>query len=333
MDPIEPTCRGVAAPRAALVVSLVLAGATLAIFPPACASGGSSGEGGGPGTTTHWTTSSGGHAGTGGTSTGGTGGTGAEAGTGGTGGTSTGGTGGTSTGGTGGSTGGSGGTSTGGSGGTSTGGSGGSGGGGLVAYSHSITIDGVNDFTPGAEDFTSTSVSPNLYKGYVSWDATYLYVGMSGVDVGSGSSSYWVLVYIGGSPWPPTGQGQPYAGGQLLPTLPFHAHWHIRWKADNTYTNTEIWNGAAWADAGWLWNDGVHKVHQTGNFVEMRIPRADIGNPTTVDLHISMIDETGVWTYAGVPATSFIDGANPLYAHYFQFDLSAAQAPNSYSPL
>ncbi|HQF26026.1 MAG TPA: hypothetical protein PL065_21345, partial [Polyangiaceae bacterium] len=199
------------------------AGASGAAGQAGGATGGSGGETGGTGGATGGT--GGATGGTGG-STGGTGGTGGS--TGGTGG-ATGGTGG-STGGTGGSTGGTGG-STGGTGGA-TGGTGGTG--GATTYSHTITIDGTNDFA-AEETFETTTSS---FQGFIAWDANNLYVGLSGSDVGQASPTVFFVVYLGGSGGTTTGvtyQSQ-------TPQLPFEAKWQVHWKANNSNTRAAQWN-------------------------------------------------------------------------------------------
>jgi hypothetical protein len=47
------------------------------------------------------------------------------------------------------------------------------------AYSHTIMIDGVDDFTPD-EAFTTTTAT---YGAAVTWDATNIYVGYTGDDI------------------------------------------------------------------------------------------------------------------------------------------------------
>src|SRR5262245_26647211 len=51
-------------------------------------------------------------------------------------------------------------------------------------------IDGVNDFKAD-EKFVTTSIGSG-YEGFFAWDATRIYVGMSGSDIGSGASNKWV---------------------------------------------------------------------------------------------------------------------------------------------
>jgi hypothetical protein len=212
------------------------------------------------------------------------------------------------------------------------GGFGGEGGGGTL-YSHTITIGGTFDFDTGQwagqESFPTTT---NGFTAYYAWDAQNLYLGMRGPDIGPSSATKWVLVYIGGAPGTTT--GVQYNTQQ--PTLPFPAHWHLRWKASNDYTDMMVYNGTSWAsDATWSFTDDIFLSTAASNqWLEMRIPLAELGSPTTVDVHLSMINEAAMAesTYAGVPDTSFTDGLDRNYSHYFSFDLSGATPPNAHSP-
>lgn len=198
-----------------------------------------------------------------------------------------------------------------------------SGTGGCAPYTHAIAIDGTDDFA--AEEKPPTSSID--YTARITWDDTYLYVGMKGPDVASGSSTKWLLVYLSGAGGTTTG----VTYNTQSPTLAFPARWHFRWRADNGYTNALMWNGAQWADA---MLDFTGDVFQSGDFVEMRIPRAEIGSPATIGVHLSMINEVGggEFTYAGLPKTSFMDAVDPNYTHWFQYDFAACDAPSMYLP-
>jgi hypothetical protein len=205
-----------------------------------------------------------------------------------------------------------------------TGGTGGSG--GCSAYSHTINIDGTNDFT--ADETFATSSSGTGYDGYVTWDATHLYVGMSGPDIATPSDTKLVLIYIGG-----------IGGGRIgkvyntqEPVLPFPARYLVHWRTNNVDTAAMEWNGAAWTDLTWNF---AGKVYQQADFVEFAIPFADIGSPDPVRVHVTMInEEAGVEsTWAAVPATSLVDGYDSDYEEYFAFDRLACVAPNTYDPL
>jgi hypothetical protein len=196
-------------------------------------------------------------------------------------------------------------------------------------------IDGTNDFAAG-EKLATTSPG---YDGYVSWDDKKIYFGMSGGDVGSGSASKWVLIYLDGNPGnagTPDGISYNCGGGPggcvaQQAHLPFAAGYHLRWKGDGNYTNLQKWNGTAWTDVG-----PISTVARKGTFMELSITRALLGAPTKLKVHMNMlIEQPGAeWTYAGVPSTSFTDGKAPAaFTKYYEFDLAdQAKAPNAYTP-
>jgi hypothetical protein len=187
-------------------------------------------------------------------------------------------------------------------------------------YSHTIAIDGVNDFTAD-ETFATTSAG---YTGYLAWDDTYLYVGLDGSDVSSNDANKFILVYISGTAGTTT--GVTYNTQQ--PTLAFPAAYNVSWKADNSLTDALAWSGTAWAEANWNFTGDVF---QNGNYFEMRIPLVNIGSPSSVSVDVSMINATAFHeaTYSGVPSTSFTDGYNPSYAEYLQLDLQGSTVPNA----
>lgn len=199
-------------------------------------------------------------------------------------------------------------------------------------------IDGVNDFDPATEKFSSSSPSSSEgppFVGYVTWDATRLYLGMEGPDVGKNDSKYWVLVYLDGENGSTSGLPYGSAGHLQQPTLPFAAKWHLRWKGDKSYTNSQQYNQGTgqWEDA-----TAVLPVAQAsnGSFLELSVSRAALGSPSKLKVHINMIVEappSDDWSYAAVPATSFTDGFDRDYTRYFEFDLASPQAPNAYAPL
>jgi hypothetical protein len=189
-------------------------------------------------------------------------------------------------------------------------------------------IDGDNDFKP-SEKFVTSSTGTG-YEGFIAWDSKNLYVGMAGNDIGGGASATkWVLIYLDGGASTTT-NGQTYGGQQ--PTLPFGASFHVGLKTDLSFINKQKWDGGAWVDAG----VSIIPIAQRKNgFMEVAIPRAAIGNPSTVKLHVTMINEASgsEWTYSAMPSTSLTDGLDPNYGKYFEFDLAdTAKAPNQYAP-
>ena len=201
----------------------------------------------------------------------------------------------------------------------------------LATTFHTISIDGTNDFA-GDETFATTSGG---YTAYITWDASTLYLGYDGNDVGSGSSSTkWVLFYFDTDPQMTPTSGTGTTTGQQYntqqPGLPFSANYHLRWKTDNSYTNMGNWNGSAW-DYGSGSGYWTGSANNTGNYVEISVPLSDLGNPSQIYITSFMINEQdgGEWTYAGNPSDAFSDGYDPDVAHYYGFNLNSGVAPNA----
>jgi hypothetical protein len=188
-------------------------------------------------------------------------------------------------------------------------------------YYRTEAIDGTNNFVAG-ETFATSSGG---YTAYITWDNTNVYIGYSGTDVNSNVATKWVLIYIGDSAGSSTG----ITYNTQTPTFPtgFNAKYHIRWKATNDYTNAQVYS-TSWSDAVW---DFTGKVYKLGNYVEFRIPRADIGSPTTLKVIVNMINEQGggEWTYGLAPSTGFTDGQNQSPAKFLSCDLNSSSAPTT----
>jgi hypothetical protein len=209
--------------------------------------------------------------------------------------------------------------------------SGGGGAGGCAPYTHTITIDGTNDFAATDEAFATTSTG---YTGYVAWDSSFVYFAMKGPDVADTSGTRWLLAYLGTpTAVATTMAGQLYGGGVLSPGLAFPASWHFRRKfGGDEYQSLMTF-------AGSNWNDGTlptgSAVARSGDFVEVRLPLSHFGSPTTLRLHLSMINEQngGQYTFAGVPQSSFTDAIDPDYTKYFELELDGCDTPTMYTPL
>ena len=191
-------------------------------------------------------------------------------------------------------------------------------------YSHTIAIDGANDFVQADERFTTSSTGPDYY-GFVAWDASNLYLAMSGPDIGMNDPTKWFVAYLGTGG---TMTGQKYNTQQ--PGLPFAAKYHLRWKADNSFTNAQVWSGTAWVDAAWDFTGRVFKT-VGGNYLEISIRRSDLGTPSHVPLVMGMLNETngGEASYAAVPANAYVDKYDPDFAHWYDFDLTSSTVPNA----
>lgn len=194
----------------------------------------------------------------------------------------------------------------------------------IVRYFHTIDIDGTDDFN--MDEILSLSTPGHTAR--VAWDDSYLYLGFDSPAVG-GDPEEWMVVYIGG----PAGTSQGVMYNTQLPTMPFDARWHLRWRLDGTFWGALEWTGAAWQDAAFT--IPAADVIMMGSFVELRVPWADIGDPAYLDLHLGLLNEQdfGEWSWAAVPDTSYGDGYDPAYSHFLQFDRFGSTLPANVLPM
>ncbi|NUM75189.1 hypothetical protein HUU40_12575, partial [candidate division KSB1 bacterium] len=183
---------------------------------------------------------------------------------------------------------------------------------------NTITIDGNNDF---AADEVVAGTSGSAW--YFTWDASNFYFGISAPDVAANSATKFVLLYIDSDPRQNPLSGNGSSTGETYntqtPGLPFNADHHFRWRTDNNFTDLMSWNGSGWVSGN---NSGVQAL-QSGAFVEYKIPRSNLGNPSQIYVCGAMINEQG-----GVESTFFLtpqsnapEGYDIDFTHYFGFAL------------
>lgn len=194
-----------------------------------------------------------------------------------------------------------------------------------TSYSHTITIDGTNDFIVADEQFATTSIG---YYSYFSWDSDYLYIGYEGSAIGSSISEYVLCIYLDSLP-PTTSTGMIINSQQ--PQLPFGAKYLVSWRADNVLL-VYSYNGSSWGTSN-LVSSSDYSIN--GNYIEFRISLTALGNPTSIKVHGSMLYTAALyeWTFAGAPHNSFTDGYDPDYIKYYQFSFLSGTLPNQYTPL
>jgi len=201
-----------------------------------------------------------------------------------------------------------------------------------VPYRHTITIDGVNDFTTASEQIATTSAN---YDDYVTWDATSLYLGFDGSDIAAGATGgqTFLFAYIDKDPGAGTGAiaGQEY--GTQTPKFPngFGADYELAWNPGTGSLTLSIYQMAQWVP---LSTTSVNLM-RGGSFVEMSIPMSTVGVTPGGKLGlVTMMMYTHAaaeWSYAGTWAGSFTDGYYGMVpiSFYFRGDLSSSSAPNA----
>ncbi len=200
-------------------------------------------------------------------------------------------------------------------------------------YSHTITLDGNNDFYGNAtterwknETFATSS---DGMLSYITWDQDHIYLAYLSDDIRgnqSDAASKWLLAYFGGTGGTKTGVN--YAGQQ--PSLPFDAKFHLRFKVDGSYTNLQTWSGTSWQNVkNYSWGSNVAR-NDSNKFIEFKIPKADIGltNASTLQ-YVSTLafehaaDFDSMW--ASVPSGSFANGngRDRDFSSFYEFDLNS----------
>ena len=203
---------------------------------------------------------------------------------------------------------------------------------GGAPYRHSIAIDGTNDFA-ASDTFTTTSAS---YTAFISWSDTHVFIGYSGDDIATTapeSANKWVLVFLDTDPGFATGAtiGEQYNTHVPGVTTGFGAEYYYRWKSDDTFEDLQRYQGPAWTMTTSVVNAAVN-----GAYVEVAIPRADLGSPDTLGVVTLMINETSLaeGAYAGLYDGSFADGyydadlAPIPITRYLRADFDSPVAPN-----
>ncbi|MFV8753872.1 Ig-like domain-containing protein [Nannocystaceae bacterium ST9] len=197
----------------------------------------------------------------------------------------------------------------------------------LVRYYHTIAMDGVNEFTADESFATSTMGQ----TAYVAWDDTYVYLGMTSQDLANNSAQVWLVAYLGG----PNGNNLGVNYNTQQPLMAFDARWHLRWRANDSFGGALEWNGAAWINPGFGPTAGSTDVGVNGSFFEMRVAWTNIGSPDLLDVHMGMLREQNFAeaSWAAFPASSYVDGYDPNYSKYFEFDVSGSTLPADHDPL
>jgi hypothetical protein len=191
-------------------------------------------------------------------------------------------------------------------------------------YSHSIGIDGTNDFTLADEQFSTTSSG---YNAYFAWDANYFYIGYKGSDINAMSATKDLIVYLDGAPGTTSG----LLFNTQSPSLPFASKYMIFWRTTSDYFGVREYNGSSWVTSSFV---SASDYSKSSDYYEMRISRTSIGNPSKLKVHVNMFNEANgsEWTYGGAPSTSFADGYDPNFTHYYEFDFSSVVKPVNYLP-
>jgi Secretion system C-terminal sorting domain len=189
---------------------------------------------------------------------------------------------------------------------------------------HTITINGTDDFDTD-ENFSTSSGG---FTGYVTWDASNLYVGMNGSDVSYSGTAKVVFIYIDTDPQltPTSGIGSTNSiSWGITNTLPFTANYGFYWK------NSWEWGLRKYDDFSSNITYSGGSPGRNGEMVEFKIPFSDIGSPSQIYFVMYFQDsDNGAlnWVWANVPSTNTGGQGSQTLSHYYSFTLTSGETPN-----
>ncbi len=196
--------------------------------------------------------------------------------------------------------------------------------GGTFAQSyHTITIDGTNDFNSDENLTTSTSG----YVDYFTWDANNIYFGISGSDVDTEGKVSFIYIDTDPQATPSDGSGSTSSiNWSVTHTFPFTANWAFAYKVQSgdDYWNLRKYDGGWQADQSFTGSVGLGT-----DYLEVSIPRSDIGSPDEIYITIFMQNDDGSWTWSAAPSDAITDGnGSHTFAHYLGYTLDDGYSPN-----
>ena len=184
------------------------------------------------------------------------------------------------------------------------------------AWSHTIGLDGVNDFTKN-ESFTTTTSGQHAF---ITWDVDYLYIGYENIAPDESLNIYLSTGATG------TLVSDKLAAQQVL--LASTADRAVVVRSDGA-------SFLQWSGASWLKMPVAVDVARTARFVEVRIPFAILGTGPRLGVATFVAGDT---VHGALFASSWMDGYSPAgapktVAHQLNADRTLATPPASVSRL
>ncbi len=199
-----------------------------------------------------------------------------------------------------------------------------------VAFRHTITIDGVNDFVASSDLVPASTAGASLY---VTHDESALYVGLSSVDIAPGVAGDKFLYFLfsvdpslaTGSAVSSDGKAKFGAGKKVS------YHWKER-IVGGSYSEFRIGDAAGWAAD---WGPQNKTVFVTTGFAEAKILLTELGGaaPSSVSVTAYTVDYGGAggdgWVYNMLSGATDGPATAPRdLVQHLRLSLPADAAPN-----
>lgn len=205
----------------------------------------------------------------------------------------------------------------------------------FATSNHTIVIDGNNSGWATDEDFTDVSNADNFY---LTWDADYIYLGISDAEADYGNMA--TFVYFDTDPSGGNGTTDAYAWSNNIVT-PFQADVVVVLKNLDDYIEIMEWNGSSWQKAASAnsssLNNGNYVVDfsvTNGNdYREARIKRSSLGSPSEIKICSFTEQQWGLyWRYFAWPSSDWTDGnrtSGQTITHYRGYELTSNISPDA----
>lgn len=207
----------------------------------------------------------------------------------------------------------------------------------FATSNHTIVIDGINSGWATDEDFIDVS---NADFFYLTWDADYIYLGISDAEADYGNMA--TFVYFDTDPSGGNGTTDAYAWSNNIVT-PFPADVVVVWKnsVGSDYIEIMEWNGSLWQKAASANSSSLNNgnyvvdfsVTDGNDYREARIKRSCLGSPSEIKI-CSFTEQqwSSYWRYFAWPSSGWTDGNRTngqTISHYRGYELTGNISPDA----
>jgi hypothetical protein len=175
---------------------------------------------------------------------------------------------------------------------------------------HTIVIDGTFDFDRTNEFLTAVGAESLFFT----WDYQALYVAVKDKDLATGD----LFVSLDTNPGTTSGATQD-SWYRVNYTGTFRPEYEIAIEGGPNNMQNNYWDGSAWVYRQYGQHDGTSYNGWSGNpLTEMRIPWADIGNPTSLALAVHITQEDNLITTTVWPQYGNTPGDNITIYNFYR---------------
>ena len=195
-----------------------------------------------------------------------------------------------------------------------------------ATWRNTITVDGnLADWINADEQFTTSSGD----KAYITWDAANIYIAVDHPDIATGGSQHWLAVYFSNKSGYLNPIGVPI--GSQTPNHFMEADFFLGYKLDDSFDKLSEWTGSSWSDTPNFLGTAGSAIAESGNVVEIQIPRSVLGLTDVMGINMALVYEGAPTelTYSALPVITFEPDAStdPDWDQFFGYRLENCYEP------